>query len=74
MKKTSTLITSLAGWILTVATLPLCAQEREAARPPVNREEIRRQLRELPPDERRALILELRDQKATQPSSPGSRP
>jgi Spy/CpxP family protein refolding chaperone len=67
MKTTSILIPSVLGLILSAATVPLHAEPADAPPRAVNREEIRRQLRELPPEERRALIMELRGQQSTPP-------
>lgn len=67
MKNTFILIPSVLGLFLSAATLPLHAEPADAPPRPVNREEIRRQLRELPPEERRALIMELRGQQSTPP-------
>jgi Spy/CpxP family protein refolding chaperone len=70
MRTTSTLLSSVIGLVLSTAAVHLPAQQADAPPLPANREEIRRLLRELPPEERRSLIQELRDQKATQPRQP----
>jgi uncharacterized membrane protein len=70
MKTKSTLISSVIGLVLSTAAVDLPAQPADAPPQPANREEIRRLLRELPPAERRALIRELREQKAGQSETP----
>jgi Spy/CpxP family protein refolding chaperone len=70
MKTTSALISSLVGLVLVTGTMPLRAQPADPRPRTANREEIRRLLRDLPPEERRALIKELRDQKAAEPNKP----
>jgi Spy/CpxP family protein refolding chaperone len=74
MKSTPALISSVIGLIL-LGNVPL-SMGKPGNPPPANREEIRRQLRELPPEERRALIKELREQKSPKPdkSKPGGPP
>lgn len=68
MKNAFALISSLI--VLSAGNLPLHAGEAGSPPPSANREEIRRLLKELPPEERRALIKELRDQKAQKPDKP----
>jgi Spy/CpxP family protein refolding chaperone len=77
MKTTSPLISSLIGLVLSAANVLLRAEQPDTAPPPPSREEIRQQLKDLPPEERRARMKELRDQLAAQPDNPrpeGRRP
>jgi uncharacterized membrane protein len=66
MKTTSTPFWSVIGLTLTAVITPLCAQPSDAPPPPRDHEEIRRQLQDLPPEERRARVRELREQWAVQ--------
>jgi Spy/CpxP family protein refolding chaperone len=55
---------------LATGAASLRAQPADAPPRTANREEIRRLLKELPPEERRALIKELREDKAQKPGKP----
>ena len=70
MKTTSALISSVLGLVLSTASVQLRAEPADAPPPSANREEIRRLLKELPPEERRALIKELREERAAKPDKP----
>lgn len=70
MKTTFTLLSPLIGLLLSATTVALRAQPADAPPRSANREEIRRLLQELPPEERRALIKELRDKKAAESKKP----
>jgi len=72
MKNAFALISSLI--VLSAGNPPLQAGEADAPPPSANRAEIRRLLKELPPEERRALIRELRDQQAQMPDKPRPAP
>jgi uncharacterized membrane protein len=70
MKTTFTLVACLTGLILSHPTASLRAGEPGDPPPSTRRDEIRRQLRDLPPEERRALIMELRELWAARADAP----
>ena len=67
MKTTFAPFRFVVGLGLAAAVVPLCAEQPDAPPPPRDREELRQQLKDLPPEERRARVRELREQWAAQP-------
>lgn len=74
MKTTFTLLSPLIGLLLSATTVASRAQPGDAPPRPANHEEIRRLLQELPPEERRALIKELRDKRTVESKKPRMEP
>ena len=66
MKTKSLVTTLLAGLFLAAITVPLHADETNSTAAVSNREQIRQRLLNLPPEERRALIQELRAARASE--------
>ena len=69
MKTTSNLFRCVIGLALSAVVVPLRAEQPDAPPRPRDREELRQQLEDLPPEERRARMRELREQWAAQPDT-----
>ncbi|MCL4785166.1 MAG: periplasmic heavy metal sensor [Verrucomicrobia bacterium] len=72
MKTTFPLLACLTGLLLSHPAVSLRAGEQGETPPSTRRDEIRRQLRDLPPEERRALVMELRELWASRADAPES--
>ena len=69
MKTTSTLFRCVIGLALSAVVVPLRAEQPDSPPPPPGRDELRQQLQDLPPEERRARMRELREQWEAQPDN-----